>query len=956
VKYTTDGTLDIVTGYFTIGALAYLSEQVNDKVSQFRMVLGNIANVDSANFRPLDLLNENITIDAALKLSQWAKTAVEFLKQDKVVAKTLEPNFCHAKLYLYRDVFSEPQKNYYLSGSSNLTEAGIGLKQTNNVELNIADYGASSQYNELTEWFTSIWNKPQAHFDKTIDLGNGKTKKVPFKEYLISEITKIFVEYSPKDLYFKILFELFGSQLETDDPEFNRQIGRLENSAIYNALYDFQKKGALSLIRMLQNYNGAILADAVGLGKTWTALAVIKFYQLQGRETILLCPKKLEQNWWQYLTNQDSKFEKDDFKYFVRFHTDMNEDRLETYNDRNDKFFTNDKPKLLVIDESHNLRNDKSQRYKFLMEKILQKNEDLKVLLLSATPINNSLIDVRNQFKMLVKGELEGYKEKLEIGNLDYTFRKAQETFNEWTKEQTPLISNFITKIPANFFKLTDTLVMARTRKMIIESQTTDLYFPEKEKPENYFITPKQLGNFDSFDDLLKGFPPMLSGYQPAYYVAEKEKKGAIYDEKQRDRFLVKMIYILMAKRLESSWSSFYSTIKKISEHHQNALDKIIKYEKNRDDALLMDYDKDVPFDEEENEDFESFTIGTKRKITLKEIDESGNLQAFKKDIKTDLNSLDLLQVNLQKFESQIEKEKSEKSADSKLQKLIEVIKRKQLSANKKIVIFTVYKDTAEYLFAQLKKRGFKNLAMVSGTYSLTDNSNEETKKYEPILQRFAPFTKLFKEKEWTKFSSNKESEKEKYVEWLQWLKENNPAEYKKIESPIDILIATDVLSEGQNLQDADMVVNYDIHWNPVRVIQRMGRIDRLGSPNEKIYGINFFPSKDINDYLGLQKRVEDRMISMKLMGSEVDPEFTQSLKNKLDDETLERRQTERMLKQMEISFNDIETMTDNLGFNDLSLETFRQDFLAEIGNRDNSYKNMPNGVYTGFKANENLC
>src|SRR5690554_6730799 len=275
---------------------------------------------------------------------------------------------------------------------------------------------------------------------------------------------------------------------------------------------------------MLQKYNGAILADAVGLGKTWSALAVIKFFQLQGREVLLLCPKKLEHNWRRYLKHQDSRFEKDQFDFFIRFHTDMHEDRVEKYGDRNDKYFINDKPKLIVVDESHNLRNDKSKRYKFLLEQILKENEDVKVLLLSATPINNSLTDIRNQFKLMIQGNVGAYEATLGIKNLDYTFRTAQRVFNEWREEPSPRISDFIKKLPANFFTLTDSLIVARTRKMI-EGQQAGLNFPVKTKPTNLFVTPSQLGNFESFEELFEHFPPMLSAYQPSFYLDE-EKDG----------------------------------------------------------------------------------------------------------------------------------------------------------------------------------------------------------------------------------------------------------------------------------------------------------------------------------------------------------------------------------------------------------------------------------------------
>lgn len=963
-QYTEAGKLDIVTGYFTIGALAFLSRQTNEKISDFRLVLGDIVNVDIEDNRPLDLLNENISIEASLKLSSVAQEAVNFLKQDKVIAKTLEPNFCHAKSYLFNPAENDDRKKYFISGSSNLTEAGIGLKTTNNVELNIAETGNNNQYKELASWFENLWIKPQAHKDKTIIRTDGTRTKIDFKEYLIHEIEQIFIKYTPREIYFKILFELFGSQLieQENDPDFSRQVGRLENSIIYNALYDFQKKGVLSLIRMLQKYNGAILADAVGLGKTWSALAVMKFFQLQGREILLLCPKKLDNNWKRYRKNQESKFEKDQFDFFVRFHTDMIEERLEKYDDRADKYFNNDKPKLIVIDESHNLRNDKSNSYKFLLERILKPNEDIKVLLLSATPINNSLNDIRNQFKLMIQGDVQGYHDKLGVRNIEYTFRTAQKAFNEWREDDKPKISEFIKKLPANFFTLTDSLTVARTRDMINGHQKA-LIFPRKEKPINLFVTPHEIGNFETFEELFDHFPPMLSGYQPSFYVDMNEKdKNVLHDERQRDRFLVKMMYILMVKRLESSWYSFYSTVEKIKNHHQNALDKIKNYLENKQNQTVDEIDNNQFEEDEFEEQYEEFTLGKKRKISLSEIDAAGNIENFKKDLKKDLDALDNLYINLQKFESRIKKEidtiNNRYSIDNKLEELIKQIQSKRLKGentnNQKVVVFTVYRDTAKYLFDQLKARGFNNLAMVSGSGSLTSDSNEETKNFESILERFAPYTKLYKEKEWD-FDSGK-YKSNAYHEWVKWIAENHPKTHQKLQNPIDILIATDVLSEGQNLQDADMVINYDIHWNPVRIIQRLGRIDRLGSPNEKIFGINFWPSKNINNYLDLQGRIEQRMAAMKLAGAEVNLEFSDSFKEMAEDENLENRLKARMMEQMQTSWDDIEVSDQGLGFDDLSLEKYRQDLFEEFNKDKAKYLRMPKGVYSGFKSDINIC
>ncbi len=982
-KYTENGSLDIVTGYFTIGALAYLAKTTNEKIDHFRFVLGDIVNVDEVKDRALDLMNENISVEAALKLSTLAKESVDFLKQNNVEAKTLEPNFCHAKAYLH-SAKNDHRLNYFVSGSSNLTEAGIGLKITNNVELNIAETGNNAQYNELATWFESLWVKPQAHTNKTLKDEKGKIYTMPFKAYLIAEIERIFIEYTPRELYYKVLFELFGEQLliDQDDPEFNRQIGRLENSVVYQTLYKFQQKGVLSLIKMLQKYNGAILADAVGLGKTWSALAVMKFFQLQGREVILLCPKKLQHNWTRFKKHQGSKFERDQFDYFVRFHTDLKLEVMDKglyKNERADTLFINDKPKLFVIDESHNLRNDKSNRFKFFVEEILRKNEDVKVLMLSATPINNSLNDIRNQFKIITKGSSVGFYDTLGIKNIDYSFRTAQRAFNEWRQGDNPKIGDFIKDLPDNFFKLTDALIVARTRSMI-NGHEKELVFPVKAKPDNLFVTPNELGNFESFEELFKKFPPMLSGYQPAFYtepMAEKKKRqdtrnkgesnvSILDDEIQRDKFLVKMMYILMVKRLESSWYSFFSTVKKIEAHHQNALKKIKLYQEEKKNANLVDDTQSKLFEDDEFEDeMIEFTLGKKRKINLSDIDEAGNLNVYKKDLKKDIDALDNIITNLIRFEAVIEKEikitANIKSDDTKLEVLIRKIQSKRASGennhNQKLVIFTVYRDTAEYLFTQLKARGFDKLGLVSGTGSKNSDNPEEHKNFEPILERFAPFTKLFREKEWTfEPSSDELNTIEQYQEWMQWIADNEPKTYHQLQNPIDILIATDALSEGQNLQDADMVINYDIHWNPVRIIQRMGRIDRLGSPNLKIFGVNFWPSNNINSYLDLQGRIEQRMAAMQLAGSEVHLDFSESFKEMAEDENLENRMKARMIEQMQTSWDDIETSENGFGFNNLSLEKYRQDLLEEYQANSVKYTRMPKGVYTGFKSIHETC
>ena len=437
-----------------------------------------------------------------------------------------------------------------------------------------------------------------------------------------------------------------------------------------------------------------------------------------------------------------------------------------------------------------------------------------------------------------------------------------------------------------------------------------------------------------------------------------------LHDEKQRDHFLVKMMYILLVKRLESSWCSFQSTTEKILAHHQNALDKIKQYQKTKKETGWNEAQPSLFDDDDILAQIEDFTLGKKRKTRLIDIDRSGNIENYKKDLKADIEALQLLQSNLIQFDRKIAKEikkpKNHHSEDDKLETLINrIVKKRQAGengGNLKVLIFTVYKDTAFYLFEQLTARGFDNIAAVSGDTSRVWNEAGETKKYEPILERFAPFTKLFREKEWAFEPLNKElSLNRQYHEWQQWIAENDTRTYGKLQNPIDILIATDALSEGQNLQDCDLVVNYDIHWNPVRVIQRMGRIDRLGSPNSKIFGINFWPSNNINSYLNLQGRIEQRMAAMKLAGSEVHLDFSDTFKEMAEDENLEQKQKARMMEQMQSTWEEIDTEK-SLGFNDFSLETFRQELLEELDKNQQFYKSLPNGIYTGFKATPDVC
>jgi hypothetical protein len=423
------------------------------------------------------------------------------------------------------------------------------------------------------------------------------------------------------------------------------------------------------------------------------------------------------------------------------------------------------------------------------------------------------------------------------------------------------------------------------------------------------------------------------------------------------------MMYILLVKRLESSWWSFKKTVENILKHHENALEKVNLFIENKNAKLAISTDlTDDEQDEmqeaaEELGIDEEITLGKKNPIELSKIT---SIQTFKKDLESDVNKLQRLLENLTLFESKFNENTLDGTTpDLKLEKLIEIIANKQQQKNKKVLIFTVYSDTAKFLYEQIKRRGFKNVACVTGSESYASDETVARKNFEPVLQRFAPYTKLYNEKEWTELYENADLGKQyfedgkwnvSYEKWLEIVENQDKETFKKTKNPIEILVATDCLSEGQNLQDCDLIINYDIHWNPVRLIQRMGRIDRLGSPNKTVYGVNFWPAKDYDDYLNLKSRVENRMAIMTIAGTEMPEDLTPELKKMVEDNPLFSQQTAKMLEQMQLTWDDIEDSEGTVGLDDLSLEQFRQELFELFKQKEEFFKNIPNGVYTGFR------
>lgn len=941
-----DGNFNIVSAYFTINMLAKAYEELNQPTF-IRAVFAHLVKGEESKENPLDLLIDDLSIDKVIELSNNAKKAVKFLEQEKVSIKTFHKDFCHAKAYIYQDKKID-NNSFYVLGSSNFTEAGLGANSyQKNIELNEAQTGESNLNMQMMfRWMEELWNNTEIKEKVEVDVFNAENNKIEkkqilFKKYLIELVEKIYKEYTPNQIYYKILYELFKEDiLEIQNSVRNLTKKDLEQTLIWNNLYDFQKQGVLSLINKIQKYNGAILADAVGLGKTWQALAIMKFFEVEGYNIVLICPKKLKNNWQKYLKNNFSIFEDDEFDFKILHHTDLSEERLKNLNNTDFiQFFQRKRKVFLVIDESHNLRNDKSARYQTLINSLLNTEKEVKTLLLSATPINNNINDLRNQVSIIAKGKNDGFKEneKLKINSLKYIFAQAQSKINEWTtleKEQKTL-DNLLKILPQDFLGISDALIVARTRRTIAKTYP-NFKFPQREKTENIYVEPKDFGTLKTSGDILEALNFGLYAYRSAEFTDIKwEEKKVTENEKQRQGFLVKMMYILLIKRLESSWWAFKKTAENILTHHQNALNKVslfIEGKSTNNENLDEDFNN---FDEDSQEeiDLDNLSIGKKRPILLKDI---AKITEFKKELNKDVESIKHLTSCFQDFEKEFNQGTRK---DEKLEKLIKIITEKQNQQNKKILIFTAYSDTAEYLFEQIQKRNIAKTALITGKTKLTE--------FEENLEKFAPYTKLFIEKDWKDlYQKNQINELNKnqdnYKDWKDFIKKYDQKTHQKIENEINILIATDCLSEGQNLQDCDLVVNYDIHWNPVRLIQRFGRIDRLGSPNATIKDINFWIGNKYEDYLNLKKRVEERMKLMAITGAEV------PIVSEKEADMLEKIS-------QNVSWEDIERQSNNLSLSDLTMDNFRQELTKFLELNSKEHTEMPNGTFSGFQFQNDL-
>ena len=770
------------------------------------------------------------------------------------------------------------------------------------------------------------------------ELWNDKEKLQVVTNEVIESITSAYNENSPDFIYFVTLYNIFNEYLEdiSEDDLPNEATG-FKNSKIWNMLYNFQKDAALAIINKLEKYNGCILADSVGLGKTFTALAVIKYYENRNKSVLVLCPKKLSNNWNTYKDNYiNNPIAADRLRYDVLYHTDLSRTKgisngieLERLNWGNYD--------LIVIDESHNFRNggkiskgdeEKENRYLKLLNKVIRTGVKTKVLMLSATPVNNRFNDLKNQLALAYEGNTDYIDEKLNTKrSIDDIFRSAQAAFNSWSKKDASnrTTESLLKMLDFDFFEVLDSVTIARSRKHIQKYyDTRDIgTFPNRLKPISLRPELTDLKNVVSYNEIYGHLMQLnLSIYTPTHFILDSKLKkyAELYKDNKvnvgftqanREQGIRRLMAINLMKRMESSIYSFTLTLKRIESLINNTIDVINRFDKHSNFVMELNVISDMEDFDGDDQNIDDFSIGKKVKIDLADMD----YMSWKRELEMDSKILSDLADKVANITPQ---------HDSKLQKLLNVIKHKIENPindnNKKIIVFTAFADTAQYLYenvsSYVKNNYGLDTAMITGTVEAKTTAPLKRKDLNTVLTCFSPISKDKK-----------------------LLMPNNQIE-------IDVLIATDCISEGQNLQDCDYLINYDIHWNPVRIIQRFGRIDRIGSKNKGIQLVNFWPDVTLDEYIDLKARVETRMKIVDMTATGDDNILSEEEKT-----DLEYRKAQ--LKRLQEEVVDLEDMSDGVSIMDLGLNEFRLDLLDYI-NKHPNIENAPSGLNAVVLENDN--
>jgi SNF2 family DNA or RNA helicase len=894
--------LSILSGLFSIYGFSSLKKELI-QAPELRLLLSKF-NPESipllaGSLSELRLKNQLDQAKIAKECAKWVSgnVAVKALLNNKLINQ----NLFHVE--------NEEKGSFSIQGSSNFTASGLGETKSDSYEMNIgiSDNDGTKQ---LLSWFNNIWQDQQAVKD--------------IKQEILSHLEFISSDKTADLIYFITLYNLFKDFLDDINEEniIKSKTG-FKNTLVWNKLYKFQKDGVLGAIDKLEKYNGCIIADSVGLGKTFEALAVIKYYELRNDRILVLCPKKLRENWTIFTINDKRNLlATDRFNYDVLNHTDLSRERgqsgeinLATVNWGNYD--------LVVIDESHNFRNSGNKaegitRYKRLMQQIIRSGVKTKVLMLSATPVNSRMNDLKNQVAFITEGQDNALAEH-GIPSIENTLRIAQTKFNQWLKlpDDSRKTESLLENLNFDYFKLLDIFTIARSRKHIEKYyDTTEIgKFPERLKPKNIKSDIDIDGSFPPLKDVNTTIKKLnLAAYAPMKYVRldkkeeysrkydQQVKEGSVFKQVDRENSLIYLMRINMLKRMESSINSFALTVAKILNQANELIKRIEEHKESEiEEVSIEDIETDSP-------EFEDLLIGRKVKVLIQDID----LVRWKQDLEEDCKILEQLLDEAQAIGYE---------EDAKLQKLREVIADKIQKpineGNKKVIIFTAFADTANYLYHHISKWALKeqgiHSALVTGSGSNQCTIKGLDKDLNNILTNFSPVSK-----ERSKISPDAINE-------------------------IDILIATDCISEGQNLQDCDMLINYDIHWNPVRIIQRFGRVDRLGSRNKAIQLANFWPNMELDEYINLEARVSGRMVLLDISATGEENVIEYDEKKQMNDLEYRRKQ----MKQLQESVVDIEDMDGSVSITDMTLNDFRMDLSGFMKDNLPLLQKSPSGFYS---------
>ncbi|MAZ40116.1 MAG: helicase [Legionellales bacterium] len=801
------------------------------------------------------------------------------------------------------------------------TAVDLGYQQGDAVSNFITKYDNASSAETLLKLFDQIWHD--------------KAKLQNVTDAVCLHIESVYQENSPEKIYFLMLYNIFNEFLEdlNEDILPNDRTG-YQNSIIWNKLFNFQKDAVTGIINKLEHYNGCILADSVGLGKTFTALAVIKYYELRNRSVLVLCPKKLADNWLNYNRNLKTNIlAKDRLNYDVLCHTDLQRTSGESFGTPLNKINWGNYD-LVVIDESHNFRNnnmfkDKETRYQKLMNSVIREGVKTKVLMLSATPVNNRFNDLKNQLALAYEGDSENLNSKLRTGkSIEEIFRHTQAIFNAWSKlpAQERTAKAILDSLDFDFFELLDSVTIARSRRHIETFyDTTDIgKFPTRRKPLSFNCPLTTRTDVMRFNDIYMQLSLLnLSVYAPVSYIlpSRLKKYEDLYDtpleggkgklrQADREKSLQSLMITNLLKRLESSVESFRLTLNALEKNYTAMLAKIADFKRIGTDISIQDLTDCLSEDDEDELNASNdLIIGGKVQVKLADMD----LPSWEHNLRIDIEIISALLAEMKKITP---------NDDSKLQHLKKhiagKIKNPINAGNKKVIIFTAYADTANYLYDNI----FNDL-LAQNIHSAKVTGKDPPKTtlkngydFQSILTLFSP---IAKEKNLTLPDETGE---------------------------IDILIGTDCISEGQNLQDCDYLINYDIHWNPVRIIQRFGRIDRIGSPNESIQLVNYWPDISLDEYINLKERVENRMVFVDVTATGDD--------NLLSTESNDMSYRKEQLKRLQDEVIALEDLKTGVNITDLGLNDFRMDLLNYIKN-NGDLGHLPNGLHAIVPANNDI-